>query len=80
MRPLFFVVDVELVMVVMVVLVVVVTVVWMHKNVINHSYSFSIIRNRQNFKLWRIKRMLFIRTDRRTDGQTNPHIEMLGRI
>ena len=42
------------VVVVVVAIVVVVVVVWVHMNIINHSCSFSISRNRRNIEFRRI--------------------------
>ena len=72
---------VTVVAVVVVVMIVVVAVVLMHMNVLNHSYSFSISKNRQNIEFWRIQRMRYRRmalgTDRRTDGPTDGPTDVL---
>ena len=84
-----FVVGVEVAVVTM---MVVVAVVWMQKNVNIRSCSFPNVKNTQNIKFPRIKRMRFRRTDgptdgrtdgrtdRLTNGQTNPQLELLERI
>ena len=45
---------VVVVVVVVVVMLVVVAVVWVHMNIVFHSRSFSIGRNRRNIEFWRI--------------------------
>ena len=68
------------------VVVVIVAVVWM---LMNHLSSFALSRKRPHVQIQPIQRMRFRWTDRRMDqwtdgqtdnGQTNPYIEMLGRI
>ena len=46
------VVVVVVVVIVMVVVVIVVAVVWVHMNIVYHSCSFSIRRNRGNIEFW----------------------------